>query len=108
MILGDKLRIREAEQPDNIIWENKDVKGIYKKFIQLKYKIIMTIVIFIVAASLVKLKNYTTQFDDLYPNLEKYQGINCTQFNDMYETGYVRRQAAKSWVFTNSLSSFDG
>ena len=77
MILGDKLRIREAEQPDNIIWENKDVKGIYKKFIQLKYKIIMTIVLFIVAACLVKLKNYTTLFDDLYPNLEKYQGIDC-------------------------------
>lgn len=72
MILGDKLRIREAEQPDNIIWENKDVKGIYKKFIQLKYKIIMTVVIFIVAACLVKLKNYTTQFDDLYPNLDKF------------------------------------
>lgn len=88
-----ELKVQEAPEPTNVIWENRDFdKAIrYAKLILVVMAVL--IVLFITFLATVKAKSMTNELIGKYDD-----SINCEEIHHMYPDNVLSQLSADEWV----------
>ena len=55
-LLGQKLECKQARQPDNIIWECRNIKGLKFYTNYIKWTLVLSVILFIIGGTLVDMQ----------------------------------------------------
>lgn len=93
LIAGTQSSIKEAPEPTNVIWENRDFDKTVRwaKFIMVCCAV--CIVLFITFLATVKAKSMTNELIGKYDD-----SINCNEMAHMYKPATLSQLAADEWM----------
>ena len=92
LLLGSKLKMEDADEPGNIIWESKHIKG-FNLFKRVMFGLGMVAVILIISFSvIVTLQTKSVELDRMYPK------IDCVKLQETYIHENIRNQAGNDYL----------
>ena len=86
-LLGDRVKIEQAPEPTNIIWENREITAFSRFLRGLFAVVILGILLALSFYIVIKLKTAAKEADD------KYQRGNCKEINQIYGPDLLKEYA---------------